>query len=148
MKTLCNPVDRRELIGRLSRLTPGTPGQWGTLNAPRMVTHLIDSARMMVDEIPGMPAGRSVLSWPGLKQLIVYVLPVPRGKARTHPLLLATQPTNLPADIATFAELLERFGAEDTRLAATHPAFGTMTREAWGILGYKHFDHHLKQFGI
>ena len=148
MKTLCNPADRREVVGRLSRLTRGTPGQWGTLDAPRMVAHLIDSARLMVDDIPGMARRPSMLSWPGVKQLILYVLPIPRGRAKTHPLLLATKPTSLPDDIARLGELLERFGDERTPLAATHPTFGPMTRDTWGILGYKHFDHHLRQFGI
>ncbi|MEK7381556.1 MAG: DUF1569 domain-containing protein [Gemmatimonadota bacterium] len=30
---------------------------------------------------------------------------------------------------------------------APHPAFGSMTKSSWGILAYKHIDHHLRQFG-
>jgi hypothetical protein len=29
-----------------------------------------------------------------------------------------------------------------------HPALGAMLRRAWGVLGYEHCDHHLKQFGV
>jgi hypothetical protein len=29
-----------------------------------------------------------------------------------------------------------------------HPFFGQMTPNEWGILFYKHLDHHLKQFGV
>ena len=29
-----------------------------------------------------------------------------------------------------------------------HPAFGSITGEAWGVLAYRHTDHHLKQFGL
>ena len=29
-----------------------------------------------------------------------------------------------------------------------HPIFGEMTEEEWGVLNYKHLDHHLKQFGV
>jgi hypothetical protein len=29
-----------------------------------------------------------------------------------------------------------------------HPFFGKMTPEEWGILQYKHLDHHLRQFGV
>jgi len=28
-----------------------------------------------------------------------------------------------------------------------HPLFGNMSREDWGRLIYRHFDHHLRQFG-
>ncbi len=29
-----------------------------------------------------------------------------------------------------------------------HPFFGKLTYEEWGVLIYKHFNHHLKQFGV
>jgi hypothetical protein len=29
-----------------------------------------------------------------------------------------------------------------------HPFFGPMTPKQWGILMYKHLDHHLRQFGV
>jgi hypothetical protein len=28
-----------------------------------------------------------------------------------------------------------------------HPAFGKLTERAWGVLVYRHMDHHLRQFG-
>ncbi|MBC7525196.1 MAG: DUF1569 domain-containing protein [Flavobacterium sp.] len=30
----------------------------------------------------------------------------------------------------------------------THPFFGKMSQVEWGVLLYKHLDHHFKQFGI
>ena len=29
-----------------------------------------------------------------------------------------------------------------------HPAFGRLARRAWGVLAYRHLDHHLRQFGV
>lgn len=29
-----------------------------------------------------------------------------------------------------------------------HPFFGKMTDDEWGILQYKHLDHHLRQFNV
>ena len=31
--------------------------------------------------------------------------------------------------------------------ARVHPFFGKMTAEEWGVLNWKHLDHHLQQFG-
>jgi len=31
---------------------------------------------------------------------------------------------------------------------APHPAFGPMTRREWMTWGYRHADHHFRQFGI
>ena len=29
-----------------------------------------------------------------------------------------------------------------------HPIFGPLTVRQWGVQGYKHTDHHLRQFGV
>jgi hypothetical protein len=29
-----------------------------------------------------------------------------------------------------------------------HPFFGQLSKNEWGILIYKHLDHHLRQFGV
>lgn len=28
------------------------------------------------------------------------------------------------------------------------PVFGALDRHEWGVLAHKHFDHHLRQFGV
>ena len=33
-------------------------------------------------------------------------------------------------------------------LRPVHPAFGDITTQAWGVLAYRHTDHHLRQFGV
>jgi hypothetical protein len=29
-----------------------------------------------------------------------------------------------------------------------HPYFGKLSPEEWAILKWKHYDHHLRQFGV
>jgi hypothetical protein len=29
-----------------------------------------------------------------------------------------------------------------------HPVFGRMRGSSWGVLVYRHMDHHLRQFGV
>ncbi len=147
MKTLNNATDRADLVRRLKTVAPDARGQFGTLTALRMITHLIDAARMAMGEVEGLGTGLPVLSWPPFKQLILYVLPIPKAKAKTAPQLLATSPTEMARDVDRLCELMGRFAKPDTKVGATHPAFGSMTRESWGILAYKHIDHHLRQFG-
>ncbi len=45
---------------------------------------------------------------------------------------------------STRSEVLTRLA----RLTPEHPAFGTMTARRWGAIGYRHTDHHLRQFGV
>lgn len=44
---------------------------------------------------------------------------------------------------------IDRFSAGGPAQCTKHPHcfFGHMTPEEWAVLGYKHLDHHLRQFG-
>ena len=40
------------------------------------------------------------------------------------------------------------FGYDISDYKGIHPLFGSMSRREWGVVTYKHVDHHLKQFGV
>jgi hypothetical protein len=45
--------------------------------------------------------------------------------------------------------LLDRFdGRASDRDWPVHPIFGTLSPLAWGVLVYRHVDHHFTQFGV
>jgi hypothetical protein len=111
-----------------------------------MVCHLADSLRMAMGDLPVEPK-RLPIRYPPLKQLIIYVAPFPKG-APTAPELLTRAPREWTSDVADVQALLNRAA----RTATTdgwpeHPAFGALSKRAWGVLIYRHMDHHLKQFG-
>jgi hypothetical protein len=82
-----------------------------------------------------------------LKQLIVYLAPFPKG-VPTAPELLAREPKEWTNDVADVQSLLARAAISRTTDAwPEHPAFGRLSKRAWGVLIYRHMDHHLKQFG-
>ncbi len=46
-------------------------------------------------------------------------------------------------------ELVDELGAQRERKDwQAHPTFGSLTKEQWGKMQYKHLDHHLRQFGV
>jgi len=47
-----------------------------------------------------------------------------------------------------FIKLIKLFPLTTHPLTLTHPAFGNISTNQWGIAAYKHVDHHLRQFGI
>ena len=148
MKTFWDSGTREEICRRIDRLTPESRPQWGKFNATQMLAHLNDSMRMALGELKAEPKATPFRRFP-MKQLIVYVAPWPQG-APTAPELLAR------GDTAKFAEEQAQFRQIAARLAAKspqqawpeHPAFGALTHRAWGVLEYRHADHHLRQFGI
>jgi len=146
-KSMFQAAARQELQLRLARLAPGTTARWGNMNAPKMVVHLADALKMALGELPAKQRW-TPLRIPLLKELVIYVLPWPRG-APTAPELLARAPAAWNGDVATLAALIEKFSARTAAGAwPAHPAFGPLSGRAWGALAYKHCNHHFRQFSI
>jgi len=83
-----------------------------------------------------------------VKWIALYVLPFPRG-APTAPGLLGRVPDAWDADLSRLRERIAaaREPAPDEPLGE-HPLFGRMSPRDWGVLLYKHCDHHFRQFGV
>jgi hypothetical protein len=112
-----------------------------------MVAHLADGLRMALGDLPCEPK-KVPIRYPPLKQLIVYWLPWPEG-APTAPELISRIPASWTVEVADLASLLERLARQPRDNGfPEHPAFGHLSRRAWGVLVYRHMDHHLRQFGV
>jgi hypothetical protein len=146
-RTLFHAASRQEVQQRLARLVPDRTPLWGKFTAPRMVVHLADGIRLAFGELAVAPI-KSVIRFPPIKQLAIYVLPWPQGSA-TAPELLARAPAAWNGEIVALSALVERFATRSPRDKwAPHPLFGSMSGRAWGVLAYRHCDHHFRQFGI
>ena len=146
MSTIATAESRAALLARVGRLTRESRPNWGTLTAPRLLCHLSDQLRVALGEIPAQQRGswrtRTLLKW-----LVIY-LPVqaPPGKVRTAPEMLTTSPRSWVADLASLEALLARLAV--AARTAPHPTFGPLSHSEWCRLAWKHFDHHLRQFGV
>lgn len=147
MKSLHSEKDRRMLIERLRRLTADAVPKWGKMNAPQMVAHLTNAMRMATGELP-VRAKRHVARLTPLKQLLIYVLPMPRNLPTAQELITRT-PEPFNGEMEAFVAAVVDFGARASDYSwPPHPLFGSMSRRDWGVLAYRHCDHHLRQFGV
>ncbi len=149
MANIFNIEDNADLIRRVGSITPETRPQWGIMSAAQMLEHChkpLDVAdgtlplkRGLIGFLFGKIAKADFLKRDEFKKNLPTV---PNFK-------IAHQP-----DFNTAKEgLLERivrFREKGPAVLANkkHPFFGDMTDEEWGILQYKHLDHHLRQFGV
>jgi len=121
--------------------------QWGRMSCPQMVVHLTDACRMYLGDLSA-PFKSSPVQYPPLKQLIVYVLPFPRG-VPTARALLARTPGEWQAELDLFCQELGRMVSARGRAEwPRHPIFGRLSPRAYGVLAWRHADHHLRQFGV
>ena len=147
MRSMFNDADRSSMLARIDRVSSGAKPHWGTMNAELMLAHLVESMRMAVGEITPR-SKRLPLRYFPLKQLIVYWLPFPKGSP-TAPELLPRETGTIDRGRSELARLLRLFVERANEAQwPEHPAFGQLTRQAWGVLTYRHFDHHLRQFGV
>jgi hypothetical protein len=148
MRTFWDGAVREAICRRVDHLSADAVPRWGRFNAARMLAHLNDAMRMALGELP-VAAKNTPLRRAVIKQLVIYVAPWPKG-APTAPELLAR------CDAASFRDEQARFREIARRLAAKpasdvwpeHPAFGALSHRAWGVLEFRHSDHHLRQFGV
>jgi Protein of unknown function (DUF1569) len=147
---LFNPTKRAELITRVNLLTPESKALWGKMSVSEMLCHCLDGNKMALGLIP--PTDKSNFFTRNLvKYLVVYVVPIPKGAPAApeiNPHKQGTKPQNFEKERQLLIDDINNFGnltAEDFK--GRHHIFGKLTANQWGRLGYKHLDHHLKQFG-
>jgi hypothetical protein len=118
------------------------------MTAAQMVAHLTDQMRHALEDAP-VKARPGLLRLPAVRYLSIYVVPWPKGRIRGPAEAFLTQPVSWEADIKALETLLERFVARGSnRPWPDHGLFGRMTGRDWGVFVHKHFDHHLRQFGV
>jgi hypothetical protein len=150
LRTLNDPDVRASLRARLATLGPDTPRRWGRMDAHGMICHLSDMFRHALGERDGPPVvggllHRTVVKWWALGVPLRW----PRGFPTARQFDQArdgTRPAEFERDRADLEALMERVGDPSATLGA-HPLFGTLTRGEWGRWGFRHADHHLRQFG-
>lgn len=123
------------------------------MTAPQMICHLTDSFLGVMGERPSTSPPPTL---PQLRQrfmkLVALQLPVawPRGM-KTRPSVDqergGTPPGDFATDVAHLVRTCERF-ATSGAARAPHYLFGALSEVEWGRWGYKHMDHHLRQFGV
>lgn len=148
MKTLFDPVHRAEVVRRIEILRAYSERRWGRMTAPQMVAHLTEQMHHCLGDHPCTPVP-GLLRLAAVRYLSIYWFPWPKGRIKGPPDAFLRQPTTWEADRTALLELVERFGERDPDGDwPEHGLFGRMSGKDWGFFCYKHFHHHLSQFGV
>jgi hypothetical protein len=113
-----------------------------------MLAHLNDSLRMASGDLAVAPKNLPLRYFP-IKQLVIHVLPFPKGAPTAPELLSRCDAADLKTEQSAFRALAARVASKSASESwPSHPAFGTMTHKDWGVLTWRHVNHHLRQFGV
>jgi hypothetical protein len=148
MKSLFDLSCATEIRNRIEFLRPDSEKQWGKMNVAQMLAHcsawmemaagLKSPPRSFVGRIFGKMAKKSVL---GEK-------PIGRNMPSEKSLIMQDE-RNFAAEQQRLLDWVDLFSTGGPEQSTTHPHcfFGSMSPNEWAIMGYKHLDHHLRQFG-
>lgn len=118
------------------------------MNVAQMLAHLTDAMRMTFGELPVKPKHIPLIASFPFKQLVLYVLPLPKSSP-TAPELLSRVPDSFEEERRQCKSLIARLDAPSGAIKfAPHPIFGPLTEHQMGTLLHKHVSHHLRQFGV
>ena len=149
MKSIFYEQDKNELLRRIEKLSPTHAAIWGKMNVSQMLTHSIEGLKMPTGEIKPKRVGFPVNLIGRLIKNKVLAAGELRKNAPTAPELTITDTKDFEKEkMQLIAAVNEIYAMGEAGVKQDiHPFFGKMTPKEWGILNYKHLDHHLRQFG-
>jgi hypothetical protein len=151
LRSIFQDETHRDLERRLKALRPEAPARFGRMSAHEAVCHLTDAFLIVLGDRPtrfradswfNRTVGRVVaLSTP---------VPWPRGiptSPEADQERGGTPPGDFDEDRTELLRQMSRFRATGGRGLDPHVALGALTPAEWGRWGFRHLDHHLRQFG-
>jgi hypothetical protein len=146
--SMWDPAVRTAFAERVKTLTAAHTPRWGKFHAAAMLAHLNDSYRMCLGELK-VPSKNLPLRYTPIKQLVIYVLPFPKGAPTAPELLMRCEHASLADEQQAMLQMFDRLATvKPGAPLQEHPAFGVLSHDAYGVLMARHTDHHFKQFGL
>ncbi len=149
MKDIFNSAYLAELHARIDNLSPDSKALWGKMTAAQMLSHLQAPVEIGLGDkklkqgLIGLLFGRIA------KKKLFSEKPFPRNLP-TDPSFIRRDTRDFETEKQKLKTLLNRFqsAGPDGITKGPHPFFGKLTTTEWGTSLWKHFDHHLRQFGV
>jgi len=148
MKTLFVPADCDEIRERVMALQPGNERQWGKMSPAQMMCHCARALEASTGDRPMKQKLIGKILGPLVRSSIFGEKPFGKN-GPTDPTFVVSDEKDFAAERTRLTGLIDRFVGNGPEKAANykHAFFGRLSGPEWGVLMYKHLDHHLRQFG-
>jgi hypothetical protein len=148
MNNLYNKIDTASILSRLEKLQPTAERLWGKMDIGQMLAHLIASLEtpLGLNFPPRMFIGKLIGGF--MKKSFFNEKPMSKNSP-TDKNYIFTDTRVFENEKSKAIQLLNTFHESGPSKCSKHPHsfFGELTPDEWAILQWKHFDHHLRQFG-
>lgn len=138
----------QEILSRLNNISATTQPLWGKMNAAQMMAHCIAPFKAFFGEIRMKRRLMGILFGKMAKKKIYSDKPIPKGLPTDQSFKMSGE-KDFIKERDELISYINRFAKEGYSVTSSvHPFFGKMSSQEWAVLGYKHMDHHLRQFGV
>lgn len=145
-ETIFNPRNFLAIYNRTVNVKPGAQRQWGKMNMVQMLNHLkiatgsgINIYKLKDESTFWWRVVLKFLALRFLKRLPKNARSAEGFKSEMNNAL------DFNTEKREVLNILKKAYSSKYE-TYRHPLFGNMSREEWGRLIYRHFDHHLRQF--
>lgn len=138
------------VIGRINQLTPETEAKWGKMTVDQMLAHCSVTYEMVYEDKHAKPNAFMRLILKTLVKKYVVGEGTYKHGSKTAPAFLITERKDFAAEKARLIGYIEKTQqlGEDHFNGKESLSFGTLTKDQWNTMFYKHLNHHLSQFGV
>ncbi|TCD02126.1 DUF1569 domain-containing protein [Pedobacter frigidisoli] len=149
MNNLFNPADVSGILSRIEKLSPNAQKQWGKMTVNQMLAHCTAS----LETAMGLHRPER-LGFVGrffgklMKPKFFSDQPFPKNSTTDKSYIITGNP-DFETEKTRVIKQIKQFSDGGPANCTTHPQafFGALTPEEWALMQWKHFDHHLRQFG-
>lgn len=149
MKHLFQPEDFEAIKKRINVLQPDAQREWGKMDVAQMLAHVTIFLNTAMGNYFPKPRVTDPEQNEAYKKALVNDQPMPKH-IPSDTEYVVTDVKDFEQEKRRALEMLQTFYDNGPQKCTTHPhpAFGHLTPEEWATFLWKHYDHHLRQFGV
>jgi hypothetical protein len=148
MVNLFDPAARQVILERLGRLSSDSNREWGTMSAAQMLAHCSRAMEAGTGDLPLKQALIGKIFAPFVRSSFLGEKPFGRNSP-TDPHFVIKKEKDFAQEKEHLTALIGHFCECGPAEAGkhTHSFLGKISGDDWGVVMYKHLDHHFRQFG-
>jgi hypothetical protein len=147
MPSFFEPTTYSELKSRLNKIPTDQKPSWGKMDAAQMMRHCQFPIQVALGK-EDHPLKSNFIVKLLFKKMIYSDKPFKKN-APTPPAFQTNDERNFKIEKRKLAYWMKELYADrENENRRPHPVFGSYTKEQWGIMQWKHLNHHFEQFGV
>ena len=149
MQNIFTQKDNQEIIERISKLTPNSQRLWGKMSVSQMLEHCQKPLEVATGSLELKRTFIGFLFGKIAKKVFIGNKPLSKNMPTVKDFIIKSD-SDFDTQKTILVSRIIDFGIKGSSIIGikTHPFFGEMTNDEWGILTFRHLDHHLIQFGV